>query len=152
VIRNLRTTIDLSRLEINGFLEGILTATLHPFSPRPHAIGHHLSLPLSLLHRDRSPLPPTALSEFPRQFKDVITPREMSDPSTINANLLNWCRREQAALRQQIDLLSSGKMKTQYKEGNGPWVDTTAEQLEHFQSNLAELDEFITQLEGESDL
>jgi hypothetical protein len=74
----------------------------------------------------------------------------MTDTATVNANLLNWCRWEQTALRQQIDLLSSGKMKTQHKEGNGSWVDTTAEQLEHFQSNLAELDEFITQLEGES--
>ncbi len=85
-----------------------------------------------------------------RQFKDVITPSEMTDASTVNANLLNWCKREQAALRQQIDLLSSGNMKTQHKEDNGPWVDTTTEQLEHFESNLAELDEFITQLEGES--
>jgi hypothetical protein len=75
----------------------------------------------------------------------------MSNASAINtANLLTWCRREQAALRQQIELLSSGKMKTQHKEGNGPWVDTTAEQIEYSSANLAELDIFITQLEGES--
>ena len=66
----------------------------------------------------------------------------------MNAYLLNWFRHEQTKQRQQIDLMTSGKMKTGKKEVTGPWVDATAEELERVQRKLAELDKIIARLEG----
>jgi hypothetical protein len=72
----------------------------------------------------------------------------MSNASAINAILLERFKREQAEVRQQIELLSSGKMTTHQKTGNVPLEDTTPSSLNAIEPTLPKLDILIAQLEG----
>jgi hypothetical protein len=40
-------------------------------------------------------------------------------------NLVDWCKRERASLRQRLELMKAGKFRIGEKEVGREWVDTT---------------------------
>ena len=56
--------------------------------------------------------------------------------------LIAWCREQQASLRQQLEMLASGRMTTRGPRGR----DTTAETMERVKRQLAELDALLVDL------
>jgi hypothetical protein len=55
-----------------------------------------------------------------------------------------WCKQEQASIEQQLELMSSGKVRTGEDIGAG-WIDTTQDSLERAKARLAELNELLTE-------
>lgn len=55
-----------------------------------------------------------------------------------------WCKQEQASIEQQLELMSSGKVRTGEDIGSG-WIDTTQESVERARARLAELSELLTE-------
>ena len=55
-----------------------------------------------------------------------------------------WCKQEQASIRQQLELMESGKVQTGENQGSG-WLDTTAGSVERAKARLAELESFVTE-------
>jgi len=55
-----------------------------------------------------------------------------------------WCKQEQASIRQQLELMESGKVQTGENRGSG-WLDTTAESVARAKARLAELAAFVNE-------
>jgi sulfite exporter TauE/SafE len=58
----------------------------------------------------------------------------------VTDDLAGWCEQQQTTLKQQLELLRSGRMRTweQYGTGVG-MVDTTADRVHQIQKSLADL-------------
>ena len=54
-----------------------------------------------------------------------------------------WCKQEQASIRQQLELMESGKVQTGENKGQGGSM--TAELVARAKARLAELAEFVNE-------
>jgi len=55
-----------------------------------------------------------------------------------------WCKQEQASIRQQLELMESGKVQTGENRGSG-WIDTTTDTIASGKARHAELAAFVNE-------
>jgi hypothetical protein len=55
-----------------------------------------------------------------------------------------WCKQEQASIEQELELLTSGKVRIGEDIGSG-WIDRTADSIERAERRLAQLNELLTE-------
>jgi len=55
-----------------------------------------------------------------------------------------WCKQEQASIEQELELLTSGKVRIGEDIGSG-WIDRTADSIERAKRRLAQLNEILTE-------
>jgi hypothetical protein len=53
-----------------------------------------------------------------------------------------WCKQEQASIEQELELMVSGKVRTDIGAG---WIDTSEESIERAKARLVELNELLTE-------
>ena len=62
-------------------------------------------------------------------------------------NLVDWCKRERASLRQRLELMKAGKFRIGEKEVGRDWVDTTPQSIDQVERSIAELDKILADYE-----
>ena len=60
--------------------------------------------------------------------------------------LIRWCNHERISLRQQLELLESGKIRTGENRGTG-MVDTSDRDIQEARRKLAELDDLLSRID-----
>ena len=58
-------------------------------------------------------------------------------------NLVAWCKEERQHMQQQLEWRESGKAQFRTMSSGTGWVDTTADDVEHYKQKIAELDALI---------
>ena len=59
------------------------------------------------------------------------------------AQLTSWCKKLRALLKQQLDMLESGQMRTIEKRGTEAETDTTADTVQRLIGQINELNELL---------
>jgi hypothetical protein len=57
----------------------------------------------------------------------------------INASFVFWCKERQADLLTRIRPLQDGSMRMGRRDSDGPWVDTTADEIARLKKDLASI-------------
>lgn len=60
--------------------------------------------------------------------------------------LSRWCEEELERLRSQLIPFEAGTMHIGKRGPNGPWKDTTADEIEWIKRKIAELDELVARI------
>jgi hypothetical protein len=89
---------------------------------------------------------PAALRRIATEFLSRLSEMEMA-----LEELIAWYRAEADRLKKQIELMESGRMRRHSREADGPFVDTTDQELESCKSRLAQLDALVERHEPKSD-
>jgi hypothetical protein len=55
-----------------------------------------------------------------------------------------WCKQEQASIEQELELITSGKVRIGEDIGSG-WIDNTDEAIERAKRRLSQLKELLTE-------
>jgi hypothetical protein len=55
-----------------------------------------------------------------------------------------WCKQEQASIEQELELITSGKVRIGEDMGAG-WIDKTEEAIERAKRRLSQLNELLTE-------
>jgi hypothetical protein len=55
-----------------------------------------------------------------------------------------WCKQEQASIEQEVELITSGKVRIGEDIGSG-WIDKTEEAIERAKRRLSQLNELLTE-------
>ena len=71
---------------------------------------------------------------------------EMANDTLVN--LVDWCKRERASLRQRLELMKAGKFRIGEKEVGREWVDTTPQSIDQVERSIAELDKILADYEN----
>ena len=69
--------------------------------------------------------------------------------NTFGVVFAEWCRSEQARLLEQIRWLETGSRHVAARTGNGPWMDTTENELMRLRLNFDRLDQLVSMSESE---
>jgi len=63
-------------------------------------------------------------------------------------NLVDWCKRERASLRQRLELMKAGKFRIGEKEVGREWVDKTPQSIDQVERSIAELEKILADCEN----
>ncbi len=60
--------------------------------------------------------------------------------------LIQWCTKERAKLRRQLEAYEAGKMNLRQRSLGAAWVDKTDSEIKRLKKNIADLDATLKRL------
>ena len=62
----------------------------------------------------------------------------------VTDRFVAWCKQEQASIEQELELITSGKVRIGEDIGSG-WIDKTDKAIERSKRRLSQLNELLTE-------